>query len=163
MAVATVGATGTTELAEIDRICRLKHAYLRLLDLKRFEELGALLDEDCTASYEDGRLSYHGREAIVGFLDRSLSGGGIITSHSCHHPEIEMTGPATATGTWYLKDRVIIPAADLEIAGAALYEDRYSKTDGCWQILHTGYRRIFEEHRSHRTHELSSFRSRFGG
>jgi len=158
-----VGTTAAEELDAISGICRLKHAYLRLLDLKRFEELGALLSEDCTASYEDGRRSYEGRAAIVGFLSDALADPGIVTSHNCHHPEIEMVGRDAATGIWYLEDRVIIPAADLEIAGTALYADKYVKTRGRWLIAHTGYERIFEEHRSHTTHLLSAFRTRFAG
>jgi hypothetical protein len=32
---------------------------------------------------------------------------------------------------------------------------------GRWRIDHTGYERVFEEHRRHSTGELLSFRSRF--
>ena len=45
----------------------VRDSYFRLLDLKRFEELGALLTEDCTASYEDGKRRYDSRAGIVGF------------------------------------------------------------------------------------------------
>ena len=68
------------------------------------------------------------------------------------------TGP---TATWYLCDRVVVPAADLEIGGAAYYRDEYVKTDGRWLIDHTGYERVFEERRVHSTGALVSFRSRF--
>lgn len=149
------------ELEDKEAIEALKYAYLRLLDLKRFEELGELLTEGCTASYEDGRRSYAGRAAIVGFLTTSLADPGVVSSHRCHHPEIAVAGPDRATATWYLCDRVVVPAADLEIGGAAYYRDEYVKTDGRWLIDHTGYERVFEERRVHSTGALVSFRSRF--
>jgi len=150
-------------LDDIEAIKQLKYAYFRLLDLKQFDELGGLLTEDCTASYDDGKLSYDGREAIVKFLTDSLTDAGIVTQHHGHHPEIVATGPDTATGTWYLVDRVIVPAADLEIGGTAFYDDRYVRRDGRWLIAHTGYRRVFEEHRAHTTLVVRSFTSRFAG
>ena len=118
------------ELEDLEAIRALKYAYLRLLDLKRFDELGELLTEGCTASYEDGRRSYEGRAAIVGFLTEALGDPGIVSSHQGHHPEIALEGPGRATGVWYLTDRVMVPAADLEIGGTALYRDEYEKVDG---------------------------------
>jgi hypothetical protein len=157
------------ELDDVEAIKQLKYAYFRLLDGKRFEELGELLTAACTAAYDDGRLAFEGREAIVRFLAESLADPGIVTMHHGHHPEIVPAGDGAAapggsvaaSGVWYLHDRVIIPAADLEIGGTALYRDEYVKSGGRWLIAHTGYERIFEEHRSHTTLALRSFRSRF--
>ena len=69
----------------------------------------------------------------------------MVTSHKVHQPEIDITGPDTATGTWGLEDVVIITDHGLEIRGAAFYSDKYVKVDGEWRIRHTGYRRLFEE------------------
>lgn len=146
---------------DIEAIATLKYAYFRLLDLKEFEELGLLLKTDATAAYGDVADELRGRQAIVDFLTSSLSDPGIVTMHLGHHPELALTSSATASGTWYLHDRVIIPAADLEIGGTALYHDEYVKVDGSWLIAGTGYRRIFEEHRQHRSGTLVTFRSRF--
>ncbi len=44
-----------------------------------------------------------------------------------------------------------MPSADLEIGGTAFYEDRYRRTSEGWRIAHTGYMRVFEEHRTHST------------
>jgi hypothetical protein len=149
------------ELQEIESIKQVKYAYLRLLDLKLFEELGELLTVDCTASYEDGKRSFRGQAAIVGFLTEALGDPGIVTEHHGHHPEIVLAGQDTATGVWYLQDRVIVPAADVEIGGTAFYRDEYLKVGGQWLISHTGYERVFEEHRVHSTMAVTSFRSRF--
>lgn len=158
-------APGTVETldrsADVAAIHRLKYAYFRFLDLKEFDRLGELLTEDATAAYEDGRSSFSGRDAIVAWLRDSLADRGIVTEHHGHHPEITFTGSDEATGVWYLHDRVVVPAYDVEIGGTAFYDDRYVRRDGAWVISHTGYRRVYEERRTHRTYEVRSFVSRF--
>ena len=147
------------DLAEIEAIRQLKHAYFRLLDLKRFAELGALLTEGATTGYQSGTLQHTGRAAIVAFLEESLGDPGIVTMHNGHHPEIALTGPTSATGRWYLEDRVIVPAHDFELHGTALYDDRYVKEGPDWRIAHTGYERILEEHRQYSTGAVRSIRA----
>jgi SnoaL-like domain len=149
------------DTAALEAIKRLKYAYFRTLDLKQFEALGALLTEDATSSYEDGKTVLEGREPIVRWLASVLGDPGIVTEHHGHHPEITFTSDTEAEGTWYLQDRVIVPLADVEISGTAFYADRYRLTDAGWLISHTGYQRVFEEHRSHSTLEVRSFTSRF--
>jgi hypothetical protein len=67
----------------------------------------------------------------------------VITEHQAHHPEIEVDGD-TATGRWYLQDRVIVPAFDTMIFGSAFYSDTYARIDGRWMITKTGYKRTYE-------------------
>ena len=137
--------TTPEDLVEIEAIKRLKYRYVRLLDLKEFDEMAELFLEDATASYSDGTRSYDGRDAILGFLREALEPRTMVTSHKVHQPEIELTGPDTATATWGLEDVVIITDHALEIRGAAFYSDRYTKVDGAWRISHTGYERLYEE------------------
>jgi SnoaL-like domain len=146
---------------DIEAIKQVKYAYFRLLDLKCFDDLGQLLTVEATASYEDGKTILDSRAAIVKFLTDSLSDPTMISEHHGHHPEITFTSDTTAEGTWYLQDRVVVQAYDLEIAGTAFYADRYVKTDDGWKIAHTGYQRVFEEHRTHSTYALVSFTGRF--
>ena len=145
--------------SEIEAIRQLKYAYFRLLDTKRFTDLGRLLTEDATTAYQSGELRQSGRDAIVAFLEESLGNADIVTMHNGHHPEITLTGPTTATGVWYLEDRVIVPAHDFELHGTALYEDTYTKVDGAWKIAHTGYERIYEEHRHYSSGAVRSIRA----
>jgi hypothetical protein len=147
---------------ELEAIRRLKYAYFRHLDLKEIDQLGLLLTEDATAAYQDAKTTLTGRPAIVRWLTEALGGPEIVTEHHGHHPEIDLTSETTATGTWYLQDRVIVPSADLEIGGTSFYSDRYIKTEEGWRIAHTGYERVFEEHRVHSTMAVISFTSRFG-
>ena len=167
--LAAAAQTGRTErgasvdtAAELEAIRRLKYAYFRTLDLKQFDDLGALLTEDVTASYEDGKTVLEGR-------DRHRHLAGVGPGRPGHGDRAPRPSPrdhlhlatTTAEGTWYLQDRVIVPAADLEIGGTAFYADRYRLTDEGWRIAHTGYTRVFEEHRTHSTLEVRSFTSRF--
>ncbi len=54
-------------------------------------------------------------------------------------------GPDTATGIWALEDWSSTLQWELDIHGAAFYEDDYVKRDGEWKILRTTYKRVFEE------------------
>ena len=146
---------------DIEAIKQLKYAYVRLLDLKKFKELGELLTPNCTASYQDGTLSFEGRQAIVDFLIGSLGDTANVTAHFVHHPEITFTGDTSAVGIWYLQDRVIARGFDLDISGTAFYRDEYVRADGSWRFSHTGYERVFEEHRVASSMERKRFTSRF--
>lgn len=142
-------------------ICDLKYAYVRLLDTKQFEDLGALLLPDATSAYEGGARSQQGRPAIVAFLQQALGSPDIVTMHTVHHPELEQLADDRAIGTWYLQDRVVVRPADLVISGTALYRDEYRKVDGRWYMSHTGYHRIIEEHRVWSTGAARGLTTRF--
>ena len=133
------------DLQEIEAIKRLKYRYVRSLDLKLWDELGACLTEDCRSAYGDGHFSFDGRAAILAFLVDALGPATRITTHRVHQPEIELTSPTTATGVWALDDVVIETEAKLTIRGAAFYHDEYVKVGGEWKIKHTGYKRSYEQ------------------
>ncbi len=86
-----------------------------------------------------------GRDAIVEFFRKSMGRETFLSSHKAHHPEITLTGPASATGIWALEDWVVDLQWELDIRGAAFYEDTYTKRDGDWKILDTRYKRVMEE------------------
>jgi hypothetical protein len=133
------------ELVEIEAIKRLKYAYARCLDLKRWDELAGLFTEDAVASYSGGGYTFEGRDEILGFLRRSMGSETFHSSHKMHHPEIDLTGPTSARGIWALDDTVIDTQWNITIRGASFYEDEYVKQAGTWKIRRTGYRRVFEE------------------
>jgi hypothetical protein len=136
-----------TDLVALEEIRRLKHRYLRSLDLKRWEEFALTLAADATADYGTPvygeRLALAGRDEIVAFMSRRL-GPEVITVHLAGQPEIDIDGD-TATGTWAMQDTVIATKHQVVIQGAAFYEDRYRRgEDGVWRISHTGYDRTYE-------------------
>lgn len=133
------------QLVEVELIKRLKYRYVRCLDLKLFDEIGELFIDEATASYGGGAYTYEGRDAIVQFLRNSMGSTTMLTSHKVHHPEVELTGPDTATGVWALDDLVLLTDLSLTVRGAAYYTDDYVKVGDEWRIRHTGYKRVYEE------------------
>ena len=133
------------DLIDIEAIKRVKYRYLRCIDQKLWDDLTEVLTEDCTAAYSGGKYSYDGRDAIIEFLRTSMGSQDFLSSHRCHHPEIDLTGPDTATGVWALEDVVIMKEWDLTVRGAAFYTDTYRRTPEGWRIDHTGYKRTYEE------------------
>ena len=138
-----MAAATTDDLVVLDQIKALKYRYLRCLDLKQWTDFADTLTEDVSANYGE-HLSFDSRDAVVAFMSESLGTGAIITVHQCHHPEITLDGD-TATGRWYLEDKVIITEHRLLLTGAAFYDDEYRRcADGQWRIAKTGYIRSYE-------------------
>ena len=132
------------QLVDIRDCEQLKYRYCRLLDQKRFDELGQLLLEDCTVSYGGGAIVLQGRDSVTAYLHKAMGDTSILTSHIVAHPEIEVTGDE-ATAGWALTDVVIHQKTGYAIRGASYYADRDVRTPDGWRIAHTGYRRLYEE------------------
>jgi hypothetical protein len=132
-------------LVAVDDICRLKYKYLRCLDQKLWDEIADCFTADAVAEYSAGSYRFEGRDAIVDFLRTAMGSEQFLSSHRCHHPEIDFTSDTTATGVWALEDTVVHGEHNITIQGAAFYNDEYVRTDGGWQIARTGYRRTYEE------------------
>ncbi len=133
------------DLHEIEAIKRLKYKYLRCLDQKLWTEMEDCFTADATSAYSDGKYAFTGRDKIMDFLRNALGPRNMISSHRVHQPEIDLTGPTTATGIWALEDTVIETDSNITIRGAAFYRDEYVKIGGQWKIKSTGYTRTFEE------------------
>ena len=129
-------------LLDIHEIQQLKYRYFRVLDTKQWDDFRECFVPEATASYSDGALTFEGREAIVDYM-RNNMGPGLYSMHNGHHPEIQVHGD-TATGIWYLQDKVLVPEFDFALEGCGLYFDEYLRTAEGWRIKHIGYRRTFE-------------------
>lgn len=137
----------TMDLVALEEIKRVKHRYLRCVDLKRWDDVADTFAPEATATYGTPTygepIALTGRDAIITFLREKL-GGNIITTHFAVQPEIDIDGD-TAAGTWPFEDTVISTEHQIVIKGAAVYEDRYRRCeDGRWRITHTGYTRTYE-------------------
>lgn len=135
-----------TQLDPIREIEQLKYRYLRAVDTKDWAGLAATLTEDVHTDYGTQmggqELKFTDRDAVIEYLSTAM-GGSIVTEHRVGHPIIDVTGE-TATGSWYLQDRVLVPDFDAMIIGAAFYRDEYRLTPDGWRISSTGYDRTFE-------------------
>src|SRR5512144_2740347 len=134
-----------TDLVEIELIKRLKYRYMRCLDQKLWDEMAETLTDDAVASYSAGKYEFEGRDAILEFFRQSMGSPSFLSSHRVHHPEIDLTGPATATGIWALEDVVVDASRDFSLRGAAFYTDEYVKEGDRWRIRRTSYLRSYEE------------------
>ncbi len=130
-------------LVEIERIKRVKYAYLRCLDQKDWEGIAELLLPDAVAEYSGGNYSYAGRDEIVRFISTNMGSESFHSSHRVHHPEIDINGDA-ATAVWALEDTIVDSEWGFVLFGAAFYDDSFRKVDGRWLIERTAYRRSFE-------------------
>lgn len=139
------GALTPADLVEIHQIEQLKYRYARCLDLKLWDELRTLFVADAVCDYSGGKYHQDGADEIVAWIRKGMGAETFLSSHKMHHPEITLTGPTTATGTWALDDRVVMSDMKLVVRGASFYEDRYVKVDGEWKIEYTSYKRVYEE------------------
>lgn len=130
---------------DIEAIKRLKHRYFRCLDLKQWDEMAGCFTEDATTSYTDGKYSFRGVDAIIGFLKKSLGADTVVSMHQGHQPEIDITSETAAKGVWASEAGLIITDKNVSTREVNFYYDEYVKAGGQWKIKHTGYRRLFEE------------------
>ena len=132
-------------LEDFEHIRQLKYRYCRCIDTANIAELRELFTEDASVCYVGGsyRFEAEGREKILEALSWAFHAEA-IAMHHVNHPEIELTSPTEATGTWYLKDWFLDLRHKIITDGSALYKDRYIKRDGRWLIQHASYERIYE-------------------
>ena len=117
------------EIADIEAIKQVKYRYLRAMDTKHWDDFADTMTEDVVGSYGSSlgkELHFNSRTDLVEYLSSAM-GPGVVTEHRVTHPEITVTGD-TASGIWYLQDRVIVPEYDFMLIGAAFYRDTYRRT-----------------------------------
>ena len=100
-------------------------------------------------SYVGGsyRVERAGRAAILEYLSSAIH-AQCISVHQGGHPEIRLTSPTSATGTWYQNDWFLDLRSNTKLSGACLYDDRYVKEGGDWKIEHTGLRAAIRNRRA---------------
>jgi hypothetical protein len=134
-----------THSDEIEAIRQLKYRYFRLVDTADWMALGDCFVDHATVSFVGGsyRVERSGKSQILEYLAGAIH-SQCISVHQGGHPEITLTSPTTATGTWYQNDWFLDLRSNIKLSGACLYDDRYLKVDGRWKFLHTGYERLYE-------------------
>jgi hypothetical protein len=126
-------------LEEIEAIKRLKARYFRLMDTKQWDQWGDVFTEDAhLAASPDPNETFHGRTDIVKRVSAVLRDARTV--HHGHMPEIELTGPDTATGIWAMYDFVDMP--QLVLHGWGHYHEEYAKQGGAWRIRRSRLTRL---------------------
>lgn len=127
--MATEPTTGeiVQELLHREHLRELKARYFRCLDRRDAEGFRSVFARDAVLEVPEVDLVLRGRDQIVETVLASTEGA--ITVHHGHTPELTVTGPTTATGTWAMADVVEWPrGADgkrVGISGAGHYEEQY--------------------------------------
>ena len=110
-----------TTLVETEDIKRLKYAYFRCLDQKRWDEMAELFVPDATAAYSGGKYHYEGRDAIVDFMRRNMDRPTPSTpATGCTIPRSARLAD-TATGMWAMEDVNVDTEYDFYLTGAGFY------------------------------------------
>lgn len=116
---------------DLEAIKRLKARYFRALDSKDWDAYANVFVEDCIVD-----LTLAGGEKIHGRANFRTYGSSLKIMQSVHHghmPEIDLTGPDTATGVWGLEDYNIWEDGT-QNHGWGHYLETYVKVDGRWFI-----------------------------
>lgn len=133
-------------LLDVEDIKRLKARYFRTLDHKDWDGFGEVFARDAVLEVPEAALVASGRAAIVSAVSGPLTGSRTV--HHGHMPEIELTGPDTAKGTWAMFDYVEWDAAPggerVGLQGYGHYLEEYVREDGAWRIarLHLARLRV---------------------
>jgi uncharacterized protein (TIGR02246 family) len=133
-------------LLALEEIKLLKARYFRALDRKEWDAFAQVFTREAVMEVPEAGMVQRGRDAIVASVSAALVGARTV--HHGHMPEIELTGPDTARGTWAMFDYVEWPPSESGerrgLQGYGHYLEEYVREDGQWRIarLHLSRLRI---------------------
>lgn len=131
-------------LADIEAIKQLKARYFRAMDRREWDDFGQVFAREADLEVPEADATQHGRDAIVAFVSGALTGARTV--HHGHMPEIELTGPDSARGTWAMFDYVewqARPGGDrVGLHGYGHYLEEYVREDGRWCISRSRLERL---------------------
>jgi uncharacterized protein (TIGR02246 family) len=125
-------------LAAIEQIKALKARYFRCLDTKDWDGFAGVFAPDAVMdmSGETGGAGgvTRGPNEIVAFVRAAVE--AVETVHHGHTPEIDVTSPTTATGTWAMEDMLRWPEGGplRSLHGYGHYHETYERVAGQWYI-----------------------------
>lgn len=128
------------EHLEIEAIKQLRVLYSQLFDSHRTDELAMIFTEDAVCEFSDD-LPYGdwvGRDEIREQYAKVASGSSKPFSymHATTNGWVELTGPDSATGSWFLLDLGMGDNPN-PVGLIGVYNDVYKKVDGEWFIHRT--------------------------
>ena len=133
-------------LEDMELIKQLKYKYCRGIDTCDIPLLETLFHDDMSVDYVGGsyRFTAEGKYAVLGAI-RAAFHPQFLSSHTVHHPIIEVHDDDTADGHWTLMDYNIDLPSLTKTTGCSFYVDKYVKQGGRWLLRHSSYSRLFEE------------------
>jgi uncharacterized protein (TIGR02246 family) len=137
-------------LVAIEEIKQLKARYFRCMDTKDWDGFAAVFTDDAVMDMRgemrdgttegDGLVT--GASSIAAFVRGAVD--AVTTVHHGHMPEIDVTGPDTATGVWAMEDKLRWPEGSpiAALHGYGHYHEDYARRDGGWRIARTTLTRL---------------------
>jgi 3-phenylpropionate/cinnamic acid dioxygenase small subunit len=126
-------------LVEIEAIKQLKARYFRFLDARQWDDWAMVFTEDAVLELPEAESVTTGRSEVVANVSAGVEGARTV--HQGFMPEIELTGPDTATGVWATCDYVEWSANEdgsrVGIKGYGHYHEQYRREGGEWRIART--------------------------
>lgn len=125
---------------DVEAIRQLKARYFRTMDTKDWDGMRQVFTDDVVVdTTSSGGGVVQGADEFMMFLRGVI--GDVVTVHHGHMPEIEITSPTSATGTWSMEDMLRWPNG-AEMHGYGHYHETYEKADGQWRIKSTTLTRL---------------------
>ena len=133
-------------LEDIELIKQTKYKYCRGIDTCDIPLLETLFTDNMSVDYQGGsyRFQAQGKADVLAAIKMAFH-PQFLSSHTLHHPIIDVHDDDTASGHWTLMDYNINLPDLRKTTGCSFYVDTYRKIDGKWLIERSTYTRLFEE------------------
>ena len=133
------------QLDAVEQIERLKYRYFMCVDTGDFDAFRELCLKDVDIDIKLGifHMKFDNVEDFIAENKKAYS-KQVISSHTGHHPQIDILSDTTASGSWYLIDKAILFTDNVILNGCSLYQDLYEKAGGIWKFKRISYRRVYE-------------------
>lgn len=132
--------TPIEELIETEAIKKVRSLYSHYFDMDMPDKMAELFTEDAVCEFGEayggdwvGRQQIRDNYAGIHGNDQTQ----FKFMHATTNPWIELTGPDSAKGRFYLLDLNLSPEVANPLMLIGVYDDIYKKVDGRWMIHRT--------------------------
>ena len=131
------------DVINIEEIKQLKNLYSYYWDGGEVDKLMDLFTDDGACEFGAKYGNWEGKAAVTagfkGLLERHSAEGrrAFQVMHAFANPVIQITGPDTATGRWFLMEFTTTEGEAHPPRNFGIYHDEYRKVNGSWKIKRT--------------------------
>ena len=131
------------DVVNIEEIKKLKNLYSYYWDGAEVDKLIDLFTDDGACQFGAKYGNWAGKQAVragfTGLLESHSANGRLPFQviHAFANPVIDITGPDSATGRWFLMEFTTTEGESNPPRNFGLYHDTYRKVQGEWKIACT--------------------------